>query len=718
MNKKRKILIPALALCSSALMAFGVVGANFTPTKVDAEATPYNLLKIEDAITSISDVHWRKNGQAYFNATPSEVGEYYVASNNSVYAEDTYRLYTSTEEDAGTDGDEYSYSKNDYAGNLSLYSADYNSSSKYASAYGLEVEGKTNNDLLSFTTTYAQTVSGNGGRSLWLFARRHQQGQINTSTRAGYRIVFSHSNSTTADLIEIAKGSSANTSGNSWAAVSLGTTSWEQEIADYAAANPDDTAPTKVADLAASGDIFTFTFGAYTTEEGKTFVTIRIDNATKGLKNIVELTVEDNDTTGLDTTAYNNFGIITKNNTANYLNPDVSKSFMIGGVDRPILAETKETTVTGDYKEGASVASVELPAGYTLKSTEGTLVAGENVLAATYVDENDLYYGKPCVYEAKVTVNATAVKKVTMTVQDEAGNELSSAQVNEGEIFTLTATAQEGTLIGFKEGDNFYPVGKEITAAQDTVFTAVCVDFDTLDGAAVRMKNDEVGFAGIRFTAALAKADATKLGTLFNLKAIVVPTDLIVDEFDYNEAGAVAFNLTAENFVEGEDENYYELAFGYTNLKYGNYNRAFSALTFIEVAYTDGSEAARFCAAYDEENNSRSIYEVAYKLYELKKDEYSAQNLAYLESYVANTVDVTAACEVNVVLDIEKNYTVSLNDTVMTIVYKTMPVGCTAETTTIFVPVNVWDNGVIVAKGTQEMTFDAATLTATSIVAA
>ncbi len=697
MNKKRKILIPFLALCSSAFMAFGVVGATAAPAKVDAEATPYNVLKIEDAITSIDDVKWRRDGKAVFTLSPDSESKYYAATVTGIT--DDSRVYTSHKDDAGIDVESYVYSKNDYEGNLTFYSTATNFHHVY-------VEGNTSNDLLSFNTLYEPSGTDSAGAArntyLNLYFRRPSNLSNTDSKAGGYRITWIENSSSSAVTVYTAQNSA-------WETVNTETRDkikWSTIIAAYNEKNG--TEFTDKTDLAEARDALNITYGAYT-ENDKTYITFKVDNLSKGLDNIIDYTVED--TVSATVPTGKGFSIATHQSNRRPLIEYIGRTMMIGGVDRPILAETKETTVTGDYKEGASVASVELPEGYALKSTEGTLVAGENVLAATYTEGT--YYNKPCVYEAKVTVNATAVKKVTMTIEDKAGNELSSAEVNEGETFTLAATATAGKLIGFKEGANFYPVGKEITATQDTTFTAVCVEFDTLDGAAVRMKNDEKGYAGLRFDAAIAKADLDAYGSLFAIKAIVVPTDLIEGDFDYNEANATPFTFTEENYVENGAN--IELSFGYTSLKYGNYNRKFSALTYLEVCYTDGSANAYICADYDEENNSRSIYDVACTLYETKKDSYSAQNLAYLESYIAYTVDLTVgetSAEVKTVAGVEKAFTLTTTETTITIVYDELPAGCTESTTSIVLPINAWD-GETYSVSNLTATFDASTKTAT-----
>ena len=117
-------------------------------------------------------------------------------------------------------------------------------------------------------------------------------------------------------------------------------------------------------------------------------------------------------------------------------------------------------------------------------------------------------------------------------------------------------------------------------------------------------------------------------------KGLIIPTDLIEGEFDIQESQAR--EIVLENMV-AKDDGY---TYGYitlTNIKYQNYNRAYSAKAHCDITYADGRIVA-YETAYSEELNSRSIYQVAVAAWN-KND---SRDSTVLREYLNNTVNIAA----------------------------------------------------------------------------
>ena len=190
-------------------------------------------------------------------------------------------------------------------------------------------------------------------------------------------------------------------------------------------------------------------------------------------------------------------------------------------------------------------------------------------------------------------------------------------------------------------------------------FNVVDVDFKILAGAAIRTTVDENGNGGIRFVAMFNSSDWTALVNKYITGAygMIVPAD---DTTYFNNgftAEAISLYLQAENnfvqktalsyedfyLTEEQAGGYAMYSFALTNIKYKNYTRAFAGGAFIEVTYADGSTQI-FETAYDAKDNCRSVYQVSIAALSAhaasENGIYSNKQIAVLEGYVANVVDV------------------------------------------------------------------------------
>ena len=182
-----------------------------------------------------------------------------------------------------------------------------------------------------------------------------------------------------------------------------------------------------------------------------------------------------------------------------------------------------------------------------------------------------------------------------------------------------------------KADSKLYKAGEIVALTANTAFVEVATGVALADGAAVRLKNDTTGVGGLRFEAVFSKAAYELLGAGVTVQGGVIPTDLMGETFALNDANAKYVDLTKTVEVDGEYHAYITL----TNIKLENFQREFSARVFITVTYADGTTET-IVSAYDEEKNSRSIYEVAVKAYNSGK--YGENEV--LKYYLNNAVNV------------------------------------------------------------------------------
>lgn len=278
--------------------------------------------------------------------------------------------------------------------------------------------------------------------------------------------------------------------------------------------------------------------------------------------------------------------------------------------------------------------SVTFSYGQPATSLEGLI----NGLSNNYAYKDDL--------ATALDVTLSAASTYTATFEDLEGNTLKT--LTEVEAVKLPSSTLADFVGWYNEADGkLYKAGEIVAVTANTTFVEVAAGIALEDGAAVRLKNDVVGMGGLRFEAVFSKAAIELLGDNVTLKGAVIPTDLLTGELALGNA--TAGYVALENLVEVDGE--YHAYITLTNIKLENFQRKFSARAFFTVTYADGSNGT-VASAYDEEKNSRSIYEVAVKAYNSGK--YGEHEM--LKYYLDNTVNV--AVEV-----VDTEYTVTTEHT-------------------------------------------------------
>lgn len=162
-------------------------------------------------------------------------------------------------------------------------------------------------------------------------------------------------------------------------------------------------------------------------------------------------------------------------------------------------------------------------------------------------------------------------------------------------------------------------------------------------GASVNVTSKE--YAGLRFQAKVDKDAYDTLAetvgvTKVELGMMTVPTDMVKDAADNGKAFTID-GLSTYTPLDGYDYysiateivtvgDYYYFKMTIPGISEKNYNRDFSARAFIKVTASalDNAEFALYDGAYysyapyNEEDNARCVYEVAYKTYTDRKTEY------------------------------------------------------------------------------------------------
>ena len=284
-----------------------------------------------------------------------------------------------------------------------------------------------------------------------------------------------------------------------------------------------------------------------------------------------------------------------------------------------IRTYTNATTDTGT-DVSVSGDTVTFSYGQPATSLEGLIKGLDN----TYVYKDDLATA------LSIDIGTIETPTYSATLEDMEGNTLKAfADV---EAVKLPGSTLADFAGWYNKADSkLYKAGEIVALTANTAFVEVATGVALADGAAVRLKNDTTGVGGLRFEAVFSKAAYELLGAGVTVQGGVIPTDLMGETFALNDANAKYVDLTKTVEVDGEYHAYITL----TNIKLENFQREFSARAFVTVTYADGTTAT-IASAYDEEKNSRSIYEVAVKAYNSGK--YGGNEV--LKYYLNNAVNV------------------------------------------------------------------------------
>lgn len=246
-------------------------------------------------------------------------------------------------------------------------------------------------------------------------------------------------------------------------------------------------------------------------------------------------------------------------------------------------------------------------------------------------------------------LNIDDINSVIVSTKTEDGETISSEKVDNNANYTFPENDMSG-FVGWLYNGGLYPAGYVLTLTdEDIVLTAATMELKLDVGAAVRISNNSTQYGGLRFEVMINTADLTALSSyITSTKGMIIPTDLIVGDFDIAESEAKTVAL--DNMLDEED-GYSHAFITLTNILYANYNREFSAKAYVALTFSNGATAV-IETQYSKEDNSRSIYEVAVLAYE----DYKSSSV--LLSYLNSTLNFKAA------RDEDGDYVFSTNHTV------------------------------------------------------
>ncbi|MBQ8229266.1 MAG: hypothetical protein IJZ32_01060 [Clostridia bacterium] len=236
-----------------------------------------------------------------------------------------------------------------------------------------------------------------------------------------------------------------------------------------------------------------------------------------------------------------------------------------------------------------------------------------------------------CAYKQSLSDYFTS--SYTVTVQNEKGEEITTASVKDGDTYTLP-TSDIANFVAWEIDGKLYKAGTAITVTGDVTVKAVCFDFALEDGASIRISSTTEYHGGLRFTVKANTAQLTSLGA--TVYGFVLPTDSISGELDKTDAT----NATElENSVTDGDYTVYYITL--TNVLYSNYNRAFSAMAYVELTLADETTMT-VQTAYDAEKNSRCLYDIAVDAYNdtAEYSKYTSDQKKVVTDYINSTVNL------------------------------------------------------------------------------
>ena len=238
---------------------------------------------------------------------------------------------------------------------------------------------------------------------------------------------------------------------------------------------------------------------------------------------------------------------------------------------------------------------------------------------------------------------ASASTRKTVTAAD-GFMIVSSADVTDDGRFTLPTADphSKAQLVGWKDAEGkLYKPGTAVSGiTKNMTFEAVTVDFQTLAGAQVRFKDP----TGLRFLSQVKKADYDALGAAATATGtLILPTDLLgtgdltLEALKDKTEGKDYLNVTNDGWLNAETaetDGVYTFSGAIVGIKKGNYNRNFSAVSYLTVTYADGTTAS-FYGGYSAENATsiKTVAEKALEDAEENPDKYTEAEKAILESY-------------------------------------------------------------------------------------
>ncbi len=269
-----------------------------------------------------------------------------------------------------------------------------------------------------------------------------------------------------------------------------------------------------------------------------------------------------------------------------------------GGVYAPISVYVEQTqiiiAIMQEYADFEKF-TLTLKKGFLWKNTDGENLTVTKDITFRYESGHLLRDDKQVV----LTVNSLGTSQ-TMVCDKNSQADLSEIVDN------------DKVLLGILQDGKMYPAKTYAVGESSVSVDVALADFALANGASIRA----IGDSGIRFTYRFASADYDAYKDFITeLGIILLPTDTLGDSaftmenFTAGENLVVAENGKTKQLLN-ENTGAYEYILRLTKIKEANYARAFSARGYLKVTYADGTTAYVY-TQYTEENNSRSIAEVA-----------------------------------------------------------------------------------------------------------
>ena len=663
MKAKKKLLAIALSAVTG-VSAFGLALHLTSPNTVSADgALPYTVTNLEDLVDSGKDIRWvgtqasvkclyqgeedivNKGIQKKETTISGTTYKVDYAIYDRAYAEgdklDKFTYTTKQKEDGSTvysslEDNNVVINANKYDGNYSFFLNETNGNYKALQTGLLLSKATDRNQVISFNMNYI-------ARSAEFFSRytvKSSAGWYGYPTKGSagswYGVFLNHTGGLTSKFLDFRK--TTDTSTKSYANFTK-----DQLKTEYNSNNPNDQV-NSFDELLVEGNDINVTYGTYD-DSGTTWMYFRLYNLTQE-KTIIDKKIDTGELDVTDAAYESTWPGLARQMKINFQQRsdwDVVGAdrtpVTIAGVEEPLLGYDY-TVEEGTYTEDNELSSVTLPAGYEWVDTTQTLQAGTHEYDATYTTE---YYGVEYTKDCKITVTAEELPSYTLTLKDMSGEVLGTRSVKQGESYTFESYAAVGgtkTFVAYVVGENtLYKEGESILVNGDGEATLWEVDFTIADTASVRLIDDGTNYGGIRWTMNIDAAAYDVIKNKVSVSTMIIPTDLIEGDLEYNEAEAEVEALDAAVLANGTAD------FAITNIRHFNYNRPFSGTAFMEVAYASG---AGYVYA---EAKSFSVYELACdalaehyaKLEESDgaMGKYSANGVAMLEKYIAGVIDLT-----------------------------------------------------------------------------
>ena len=167
---------------------------------------------------------------------------------------------------------------------------------------------------------------------------------------------------------------------------------------------------------------------------------------------------------------------------------------------------------------------------------------------------------------------------------------------------------------------SFVSSGEYFRVSGDITVEALGMEFAMLSGASVRTVEDA---PGLRFIAKLSKSDydaMISMGASVETHMLLVPTEYYRNTYGYvtlealAESGYTDFDDQISSEWYTTTDNFYYYTGSVSNIAAADFMKEYSAVAYINVTMPDGNTFTLY-TDYSEENNSRTVYDVAFKAY-------------------------------------------------------------------------------------------------------